>query len=77
MYRSCEDFSFVLSSCDDDYDFDLNLNFPFQYCKSICDNSCDYIIGIFDLNGNLVDPNSYNIKWSTGETKQVSIQKDV
>lgn len=71
----CEDFSFILSSCLDDYDEEYNLNFPPQYCKSVCVNNCNYIVGIFDLNGDLIDRNSYTIKWSTGETREVSMQK--
>ncbi len=71
----CEDFSFILSSCLDDYDEDYNLNFPAQFCRSVCINNCNYIVGIFDLDGDLIDPNFYTVKWSTGETGVASMQK--
>lgn len=71
----CEDFSFILSSCLDDYDEENNLNFPNEFCKSVCVNNCDFIVGIFGLDGNLVDPNFYNVKWSSGETGATSMQK--
>lgn len=71
----CQDFSFILSSCMDDYDKAFDLNFQPSFCKSVCLNNCDYIVGLFDLNGELIDPSFYNIKWSTGETGAVSMQK--
>ncbi len=71
----CENFSFILSSCLDDYDEDNNLNYPAGFCKSVCINNCDYIVGIFDLNGEMIDPNFYTVKWSTGETGAISRQK--
>lgn len=71
----CDEFTFILSSCEDDYDYNYNLNYPATYCKSVCKNSCDYIVGIFDLNGNPIDPNHYEIKWSTGENTSFISQK--
>lgn len=71
----CENFSFILSSCLDDYDEAYNLNFLPNFCRSVCINSCNYIVAIFDLHGQLIDPNFYTIKWSTGETGIASMQK--
>jgi hypothetical protein len=70
----CADFSFIISSCGDDVDKKNNLNFPSGYCKSVCLNNCNYIVGIFGLDGNLINSSLYSIKWSSGETTAVSNQ---
>lgn len=62
----CEDIQFILSSCGDDYDLANHLNYPSSICQSICSNACMYIVGLFETNGNLVDPSKYKISWSTG-----------
>lgn len=62
----CAELNFILSSCEDDYDLDKNLNFPTALCESICSNACQYIVGLFETNGRLIDPSNYQIKWSTG-----------
>ncbi|MEO6191280.1 MAG: hypothetical protein ABIO44_14030, partial [Saprospiraceae bacterium] len=64
----CENFKLILSSCNDDYYKNNNLNFPNALCKSICSSDCQFIVGIFDLNGNLLNPAEYDIKWSTGSS---------
>jgi PKD repeat protein len=64
----CKDFNLVLSSCEDDYDKKYNLNFPPAICQSICKNECNYTIALFELNGQLIDPTQYQIKWSNGAT---------
>ncbi|MFZ1380218.1 MAG: hypothetical protein WAS56_11160 [Saprospiraceae bacterium] len=60
----CADFELILSSCEDDYDKMHNLNFPDPLCISICGPACDFIIALFELNGNMVNPNDYEISWS-------------
>ncbi|HEX5624495.1 MAG TPA: hypothetical protein VFX48_00645 [Saprospiraceae bacterium] len=70
----CEDFSFILSSCEDDYDVTHQLEFPDEICQSVCSNPCQYIVGVFDLQGRILDPNQYSVKWSTGETDVISLQ---
>ncbi|MBK9272675.1 MAG: T9SS type A sorting domain-containing protein [Saprospiraceae bacterium] len=62
----CDELDFILSSCDDVYDIQNNLNFPPSICKSICLNDCEYIIALFEKNGQLINPSDYQIKWSTG-----------
>jgi hypothetical protein len=71
----CEDFSFILSSCLDDYAVDNNLQYPSAFCRSVCINNCDYIVGVFGLDGFMIDRNVYTIKWSTGETGPMTMQK--
>ena len=62
----CEEFVFTLSSCEDDYDQDLNLNYPPSICETICGGSCQYTIALFEQNGQLIDPSAYQIRWSDG-----------
>lgn len=62
----CDELDFILSSCDDDYDIENNLNFPVSICQSICLNDCNYIIALFEKDGRLINPGDYQIKWSTG-----------
>ncbi len=62
----CEDIRFILSSCEDDYDLEHNLNFPPSICESICSDACNYIVGLFETNGTLINPSNYKIKWSVG-----------
>lgn len=62
----CEDIQFILSSCEDDYDVANNLNFPPSICQSICSNACNYIVGLFETDGTLINPSNYKIKWSVG-----------
>jgi len=62
----CKDLEFILSSCEDNYDIQNNLNFPPSICKTICLNDCEYIIALFEKNGQLINPAEYQIKWSTG-----------
>ncbi|MEP7197642.1 MAG: hypothetical protein ABI851_14075 [Saprospiraceae bacterium] len=62
----CEKLEFILSSCEDDYDINNNLNFPTALCKSICSNQCNFIVALFEKNGQLINPSEYEIKWSTG-----------
>jgi hypothetical protein len=64
----CADIRFILSSCEDDYDVEHNLNFPTSICQSICSNACMYIVALFETDGTLIDPSKYKIKWSTGGT---------
>ncbi len=64
----CSDLQFILSSCEDDYHKDHQLNYPSGICESICSNACQYIVALFETNGTLIDPSVYNIKWSTGGT---------
>ncbi|MBK9722526.1 MAG: T9SS type A sorting domain-containing protein [Saprospiraceae bacterium] len=64
----CAEIQFILSSCEDDYDQEHNLNFPSAICESICSNACNYIVALFETNGTLIDPSKYKIKWSTGGT---------
>ncbi len=71
----CEDFSFILSSCLDDYAVDNNLQYPAAFCRSVCINNCDYIVGVFGLDGFMIDQNMYSINWSTGETGPMTMQK--
>ena len=61
----CEDFAFILSSCHDDYDVLYDLNFPDKLCRTVCENGCDFIVGLFDLNGELIDENAYEIMCGT------------
>lgn len=62
----CAPMAFILSSCDDDYDKKYNLDYPVTICSSYCKNSCMYIVGLFEMNGKLIDPSQYDITWSTG-----------
>ncbi|MDQ3142589.1 MAG: hypothetical protein M3Q56_10130 [Bacteroidota bacterium] len=64
----CSEFNLILSSCEDDYDKNYQLNYPNHLCNSICQDECDYIIGLFEENGNLINPTEYQIKWSSGHT---------
>ncbi|MEO6190582.1 MAG: T9SS type A sorting domain-containing protein, partial [Saprospiraceae bacterium] len=64
----CNNIEFILSSCEDTYDMDNNLNFPNAICQSICKNECQFIIALFEKNGNLINPSDYTIKWSNGGT---------
>ncbi|MCC6816447.1 MAG: hypothetical protein IT267_08560 [Saprospiraceae bacterium] len=62
----CKDLEFVLSSCEDDYDISKNLSYPLSLCESVCSNECNFIVALFETNGQLVNPTDYEIKWSTG-----------
>ncbi len=64
----CDNFDFILSSCEDDYDVENGLNFPLALCRSICLDPCTYIIAVFEQNGNVVNASDYDIRWSTGAT---------
>ncbi len=62
----CNNIEFILSSCEDTYDMDNNLDFPPALCKSLCKNECLFIVALFEKNGKLINPSDYQIKWSTG-----------
>jgi hypothetical protein len=62
----CDEMEFILSSCEDNYDLSSGLDFPPSLCQSICWNECEYIIALFEKNGKLIDPASYEIRWSNG-----------
>ncbi|HEX5625480.1 MAG TPA: hypothetical protein VFX48_05655, partial [Saprospiraceae bacterium] len=62
----CAKLEFILSSCKDDYDIENQLDFPASICESVCSGACQYIIALFETNGQLVNPNDYDIRWSTG-----------
>lgn len=64
----CEDLNFILSSCEDDYDKERQLDFPDGICQTICGGACQYIIALFEENGQLINPSNYQIRWSTGAT---------
>ncbi len=64
----CAHLKFILSSCHDDYHKENQLNYPDAICESICGGACQYIIALFEENGNLIDPSDYQIRWSTGGT---------
>ncbi len=62
----CDEMEFILSSCEDRYDLANGLDFPPSLCQSICWNECEYIIALFEKDGRLIDPSSYEIRWSNG-----------
>ena len=62
----CSEINFILSSCEDDYDIENNLDYPAALCKSVCSPDCDFVIALFETNGKLVNPNDYSIRWSNG-----------
>ncbi|MEP7196481.1 MAG: hypothetical protein ABI851_08165 [Saprospiraceae bacterium] len=64
----CENFKLILASCNDDYHKNNLLHFPNSLCKSVCSNECLFIVGLFDLKGDLINSSEYDIKWSTGST---------
>lgn len=64
----CEELEFILSSCEDDYDVEHQLVYPDIICQSVCSSSCMFIVGLFEKNGQLIDPSQYQIRWSTGST---------
>lgn len=64
----CSELNFILSSCEDDYDLDNNLNFPPTVCQTICGGACNYIIALFEPNGELINPSHYKISWSDGSS---------
>ncbi len=64
----CAKMEFILSSCEDDYDFNNNLLYPDLICQSVCSSACMFIVGLFETNGQLIDASQYQIKWSTGST---------
>lgn len=64
----CEELEFILSSCEDDYDVEHQLVYPDIICQSVCSSSCMFIVGLFETNGQLIDPSQYQIRWSTGSS---------
>ncbi|MBK9108913.1 MAG: hypothetical protein IPM92_11260 [Saprospiraceae bacterium] len=62
----CSEMKFILSSCEDDYDELHQLNYPASICKTICGGACQFIIGLFETNGQLINPADYEIQWSNG-----------
>lgn len=62
----CKDLEFILSSCEDDYDKNRNLQFPKEICESVCSDECNFIVALFEKEGQLVNPSLYEISWSTG-----------
>ena len=62
----CEDFSFIIASCNDDNDQMYDLNFPSEHCNSMCTNGYG-TIGVFGHDGNPLG-SGYSISWNTGAT---------
>lgn len=64
----CSELQFILSSCEDDYHKQFNLNYPAGICKTICGGACQFVIALFETNGQLINPSDYEINWSNGAT---------
>ncbi len=62
----CKDLEFILSSCKDDYHTANNLIWPQNICMSVCNDSCLFVVGLFEKNGHLINPSNYDINWSVG-----------